>query len=290
MIDCYERGLFADGIMRICPELIEGFRALWSALVVTKHQCLLSLPFYHMGSEPFWVLLARPGYAVRLEDKSAMRSLRQLSAACVGARIAPDLHVLLGNTAFREEARAVLLSTYLGVGPTAVAGLDVEDALAGLVREFCAEDAEAYTSRLRDLKRRVSRAAFEEEVVVRHALFSREVRRLYGDRCAVSKSVVFAPDAGVMVNACHIVPFADSMDDRLVNGIAFSPTIHRAFDLGLIGVDDDYQVVVHGALREDGDSAFCLSQFAGERIVLPEDVRFFPSPKGFALHRERFGL
>jgi putative restriction endonuclease len=48
-----------------------------------------------------------------------------------------------------------------------------------------------------------------------------------------------------MVDACHIVLFAETHDDTISNGIALSPTIHRAFDRGLLSISDDYRVLVH---------------------------------------------
>ncbi|WP_379661331.1 HNH endonuclease [Pseudopedobacter beijingensis] len=34
------------------------------------------------------------------------------------------------------------------------------------------------------------------------------------------------------IDACHIIPFSLTHDDRITNGIALCPNMHRAFDRG----------------------------------------------------------
>jgi len=72
-----------------------------------------------------------------------------------------------------------------------------------------------------------------------------------------------------MVDACHIVPFSESYDDTLTNGIALCPNLHRAFDRGLISISDDYTVLINKNFVEDKNSAFSLSQFGNQKIILP---------------------
>ena len=70
-------------------------------------------------------------------------------------------------------------------------------------------------------------------------------------------------------------PVCDS--DTVSNGIALSPTLHRAFDRGLFTVDDDYRVVVSRVFSESGNVEYGLRRFDGQRIILPEDELFYPS-------------
>lgn len=32
-----------------------------------------------------------------------------------------------------------------------------------------------------------------------------------------------------MVDACHVIPFAESFDDTITNGLALAPTLHRIY-------------------------------------------------------------
>ena len=68
----------------------------------------------------------------------------------------------------------------------------------------------------------------------RSASFRRQVLSAYENRCAVTRRQLR------LVDAAHILPVSSgerSVDD-VRNGIALSPTYHRAFDNGLIYLDD----------------------------------------------------
>ena len=80
-----------------------------------------------------------------------------------------------------------------------------------------------------------------------------------------------------MVDACHIVPFSESYDDTLTNGIALCPNLHRAFDRGLISISDDYTVLINRNFVEDKNSVLNLSQFEDKQIILPYFDRTLPS-------------
>jgi putative restriction endonuclease len=92
-----------------------------------------------------------------------------------------------------------------------------------------------------------------------------------------------------MVDACHIVPFSQSYDDTITNGIALSPTLHRAFDRGLVSVSDDYRVLVHPRLT-DHYPQVGIRQFNHQELKLPADSRFYPSPEKLQQHRSRFAF
>jgi len=63
------------------------------------------------------------------------------------------------------------------------------------------------------------------------------VASLFSRRCAVTRMQLR------LVEACHILPVAaPNSPDHVTNGIALSPTYHRAFDTGLIYLDPEYTV------------------------------------------------
>jgi len=69
----------------------------------------------------------------------------------------------------------------------------------------------------------------------RAANFREQVLNAYGHRCAITRMQLR------LVEACHILPVAaPNSPDHVTNGIALSPTYHRAFDTGLIYLDHDY--------------------------------------------------
>jgi putative restriction endonuclease len=71
----------------------------------------------------------------------------------------------------------------------------------------------------------------------RNAGFQRQVLFAYGQRCAVTRVQLR------LVDAAHILPVgAPGSADHVRNGVALSPTYHRAFDAGLIYLDEQYRM------------------------------------------------
>lgn len=74
----------------------------------------------------------------------------------------------------------------------------------------------------------------------RQANFRQQVLQAYGNRCAVTRMQLR------LVDAAHIMPVgAPGSVDHVRNGIALSPTYHRAYDNGLIYLDDTYKMIIN---------------------------------------------
>lgn len=89
-----------------------------------------------------------------------------------------------------------------------------------------------------------------------------------------------------MIDACHIIPFGISQNDRITNGLALCPNLHRAFDRGLISIKEDYTVIVSPYIYEDQDHPYSLDQLQNKQVILPEKVDYFPSQENLRWHRE----
>ena len=92
-----------------------------------------------------------------------------------------------------------------------------------------------------------------------------------------------------MIDACHIYPFSLSGDDTVTNGIALSPTMHRAFDRGLLTINSNFLVRVSPSIQEE-ESRFTLSQFEGKQIILPEKEKYYPSQESLSWHNKEVFL
>lgn len=122
-----------------------------------------------------------------------------------------------------------------------------------------------------------NRVVSEISRLSRDAAFRRRVLFAYGSRCAVTRVQL------QLIDAAHILPVgADGSTDHVRNGIALSPTYHRAFDAGLIYLDEGYRMRLDenklGVLRDlnlaRGISAF--RQPLGP-VFLPPDPAQRPS-------------
>jgi putative restriction endonuclease len=128
--------------------------------------------------------------------------------------------------------------------------------------------------------------ADEEEIFVRSGVFKKLVPKIYDYTCCISGLRIVSGYDIQMVDACHIVPFAISHNDTISNGISLSPNIHRAFDRGLITLNENYRVVLSKSFTEF-PSEHMLKSLEGKQIVLPKEAHHFPDLKNLKWHNEK---
>lgn len=283
----YEIGGIQNNRIYITPELTHSFSVYWNSLVTTDYTLGFALPFYHLANEKgdWGRLVANPGCEIWLENKGSMKSFSNLNVAVAYAEIDPKLADLLLN----EEARQILRQTlFVDYFPSQQTQPDIsEDGyVAGLRDEIVEESPANYKAKILDLKTRLDPETYQVEVYNRGAVFRREIVKIYNETCCISGLSVSATFTITMVDACHIVPFATNFDNSLTNGIALCPNLHRAFDRGLISVDDSYRVVLSSAFTENTDSSFSFKRIENEQLALPANKQFHPSLEAFAWHRE----
>jgi len=124
------------------------------------------------------------------------------------------------------------------------------------------------------------RVVSEVSRLSRDAAFRQRVLFAYGNRCAVTRVQLR------LVDAAHILPVgAAGSSDHVRNGIALTPTYHRAFDAGLIYLDERHRMMLNDAhLRrlQRVNLAGGIENFharLGEQIFLPPDPQQRPSPE-----------
>lgn len=111
----------------------------------------------------------------------------------------------------------------------------------------------------------------------RSACFREQVLCAYGQRCSVTRMQLR------LVDAAHILPVqAEETSDDVRNGLALSPTYHRAFDGGLIYLDDEFVM----RINPEREVQLVTLKLAGgiedftyhlnKRIHLPPDKRQWP--------------
>jgi putative restriction endonuclease len=88
------------------------------------------------------------------------------------------------------------------------------------------------------------------------------------------------------IDACHIIPFSLTHNDQISNGIALCPNMHRAFDRGLLSVDENYKLLVSPAIIEDAEHVYSITKLEGKQIHLPPGERYYPAQDNLKWHRE----
>lgn len=119
---------------------------------------------------------------------------------------------------------------------------------------------------------------------LRDASFARQVKRAYGNRCAMSGLSLTNGGGRPEVEAAHIRPVAQDGPDVVRNGLALSGTLHWMFDRGLLGVAEDHSILVsHNKVPKDVVDRLIAPQ---GRLFLPDNPRHRPHEAYLKHHRE----
>jgi putative restriction endonuclease len=285
IIQAYENKLITTNKIYITPELVGFFKSNWAALVRTDHDLKFALPFYHMNSEPFWKIFPNAGCEKWISSKGSMRSFNNLNTAVAYAEIDSELFKILKEKETREILRQTLLDKYFPETKGSYTSHNEHDYLNNLTSEILEEESAEYRKHVQELKKKLDEENYQEEIYLRGGIFKREIPKIYNNTCCISGFRVDAIINISMIDACHIIPFSESYDDTIKNGIALCPNLHRAFDRGLIAIDDNYRVVVSKKFVES-KSSYSLRQLEGKMILLPTEGKFYPSIEYFYQHRK----
>ena len=122
----------------------------------------------------------------------------------------------------------------------------------------------------------------------RDGSFRQRVLSAYEHRCAVTRAQL------KLVDAAHILPVSvEGSSDHVSNGIALSPTMHRAYDHGLIFLDENYYIRLNDRkateLRNQGLDAGLpqLTAILGREIHLPANRNQWPNQE-FIIRANRY--
>ncbi len=115
------------------------------------------------------------------------------------------------------------------------------------------------------------------------SFFRRSVLSAYNYKCCISGLTV-----PKLLVASHIIPWRSDSTNRLNprNGLSLSMLHDKAFDLGIITINDDMTIRVSDSHAKDGDHFFntALKRYENKPIALPE--KFVPDKAFLSYHRE----
>lgn len=100
----------------------------------------------------------------------------------------------------------------------------------------------------------------------------------YGSRCAITNCDVIE-----VLEAAHVIPFAEDQNYYVTNGILLRADVHTLFDLNLLSIDPETLVVrIAPHLR---DAYGCLE---GKEIRFPDEASSGPDKDRLAVHYRRW--
>jgi putative restriction endonuclease len=119
---------------------------------------------------------------------------------------------------------------------------------------------------------------------VRDTAFRRQVVKEYGERCLACGESIISPSAGFNLDAAHIVPVELGGTDDPRNGLLLSKDLHWAFDKGLFGISDTYDIIVPASLIAGGKN-LPLARLAARKLEFGQ-AKLRPHGEALAWHRK----
>ncbi|WP_168433010.1 HNH endonuclease [Pontiella sulfatireligans] len=280
-----DEGWISGNRIELTPELVGAFKSIWQEVVTTGHSPLIAQPFFHLKGEKFWHHVEYPGFKGWSAATSSCKTIGMLQKTISHVELDPELFALMVSPVEREVLRQTLLKTYFPDASLSN-GVSYWDQVSD---QILAESSVEYQAQIKSLQESLDAASYEEEVFVRGGVFKKQVPRIYDNTCCISGLKVETSINASLIDACHIVPFSQSHDDTITNGLALCPTLHRAFDRGLIAINPDtYRVIVSTRMTEPVTSTYSIQQFQGLEINLPKSEKYHPSKENLTAHLERF--
>lgn len=282
VLQMFQNGKYNSNKIYIVPELVAYFKTNWSLLVTTNHECRISYPFYHLKSSDFWQLVPKDK-TINIDklESSSIKSFNKLNDAVEHALIPNDFLYLISDKISNEILQQFLLDVYFPITKH-----NFKNSQRGQLKIFdeiehkiLTESAEEYQQEIKKLIKQEN----EEELFLRGSLFKREIPKIYNNTCCISGMKIETTINVSMIDACHIIPFSESYDDTITNGIALCPNLHRAFDRGLIGINENYRVVVSNVFTEES-TAYGIRFFEGKEIKLPNLKCYFQKKENLEWH------
>ena len=241
----------------------------------------MSYPFYHFETANFWHLKEQP--EIPHQKGRIVSSVKRLRELYIGACLDDDLFLLLIMESCREKLREKLLTNYFA------------ESVQILLREqaYVNRDASRYGADL--LAMADTSPAYlcdnreDEQIItkVRSQGFRKAIVGLYEHRCALCGIRMLTPEGHTIVEAAHIVPWSTSHDDRPQNGMALCRLCHWAFDEGLMGVGDEYEVLVSKTVRQDNNFPGHMETLSGRGIFKPKGGEYWPDMGSIKRHRKK---
>ena len=289
VLESFENGEISENWVEITEALLTRFYDLWKILVKTENIPNFSLPFYHLGNEKgeFWKIVIIPGMSIPTTNSNSIKSFSALKKTVLAAKLSDEFYYEITDPLSRETLKHALLNNYFteySEKSIKIATLYSQE----IEQQILYDPSENYARRVTKQIEGETIEAREEILVLRSHIFRKAVLEVYDKQCAISGLKIDPIRQILLLDACHIVPFAQTTDDTIRNGIALSPTFHRAFDSGLIAIDDDYRLLVHPKLKDHNPLAG-IRQYEYKTIFLPNQEQFYPSLIRLAEHRIRFG-
>ena len=262
VIGLAEAGLFEDNKIRFSHALLDRYQEIFS-LIKTQGDCANPyLPFFHLRTEKFWHLKPVKGRELVLEAIASASSFASIEENIDYAYVDEELFAHLTSAKSRNALRDILITRWFGSFSSQVYDLVNQDKYESNLRHY--------------VETGIKEEQAQYEKPVRDTAFRRIVTEAYDYRCAATGLRIVLPGEVIMVQAAHLIPYADSRDDDPRNGMALTPDLHWALDRNIVSPGPDMKWHVSSLVDQRIADNRPLLDLADKDILLPKDKRFWP--------------
>ena len=279
IMDLIAQGAINQNFIEPSFDLVNTWNGYWNAFMPLGRKGIMSYPFYHMRTEPFWQLLPNEGY----KDQSGLTvsSMIKLREIYSGAGMDGELFQLMCKPETREQLRAMLIETYFA------AEIRVKVLEQGHLN-YAAYQYSEKLLKVAEWKKPFGKIEDEPEwqKKIRDSGFRKTIVNLYQHRCALCGIRMLTPEGHTIVDAAHVKPWKDSFDDRPTNGMALCKLCHWSFDKGLMSVGKEYEVLVSKRVSVEKNYPGHILTLTDRPIFTPDEEQFWPDQNNFDWHRK----
>src|SRR5690606_31427379 len=266
VIDQAETGVLTENRITYSHDLLSRYLAYFDAVRTEQDHPNPYFPFFHLKSSGFWHLAVIPGREQAADAITSARSNSAITDNFAYVQLNDDLYALLMDGAAREALGNALAQHWFDRGFQEISRIRDTNRQISIYE---------YLLRHPDQPReRTIREAPPKEI--RDPAFRRIVIEAYDFRCSATGWRVILPDSRVMVEAAHIVPFAESQNDNPRNGLALTPSFHWALDAGAIAPGPDFKWHVSKNIDRRFPENKPLCDLDGTSLILPKDRNYWP--------------
>lgn len=276
IMDLMEAGRITENHIEPSLDLVDSFTGYWRKLFPEGKTTTMAYPFPRLQGDGVLALAPLPG-VTRLIPPGEIHSLHKLRSCYSHACLDDNLYVLLQGAQSREALRHSVVNHYFAPDIRAlVQGESRINRLSAKYTHYLLDEGALTPDEIKEVK--VTR-------IVRDRGFRGALLPEYDHRCAMCKIRVRTPEEHHVVDAAHIVPFAETRNNKLTNGLSLCKLCHWAFDEGMLGIDRNHRILVSSHMSAAGNSAANLLDLEHQPIVEPKNPMYSPGEENLAKHR-----
>ena len=274
VMDLIAQSMIIENFIEPSLELVETFNTYYSSIMPAGTKTSMAYPFSRLQTDGFWHRVTKPGFDPEIEYN--IKSMVRLREVIEGAKLDEELFGYLCKPGAREQLRSALISTYFvpEIQPILLEQGRVNYEAYEYGKKLLADpdsenDDQARSNKARD-------QAFRKVVVV-----------LYDHRCALCGIRMLTPEGHTVVEAAHIIPWSESIDDRPTNGMCLCRLCHWSFDEGLMSVGKEYEVLVSRRVQLEQNLPGHILTLRDRNIFTPDEVKYRPAQDKLDWHRRK---